>query len=422
MRRPNLTRQLTIALLAYALLLSALVSLHGYLVNEHAEALTWESLLVSEMQHFTQRHERDPTYHWMDTDILRLYGDVNDRPIPSAFAELAPGVHDEVRTNDGEFVVLVSGTGGTRNVMTLDIATMERSEAQLGWLIVASSLLVVALLTLIAHVGLRRLVRPLRSLADNIGRLSPDRAGQRITVDPSAPYEAATIATALSEYLERIDQFVERERAFVTMASHELRTPIAVIGSAAEVALDTNPTAAAERPLRHILSTAHEMEKLTTLLLALAKEPARLRATTDAVDLAQLVPDVAASYVKMAERRELTLQIEPIASCIVNVPRPIAAAAIGNLVRNAIENSHRGTIILTATTEGAVRVRDPGHGMSAEEIRNLYSELARAGAAPGGGIGIALITRLCEHLGWQLTFESRPERGTTAILHFVPTR
>lgn len=420
MTRPGLTRQLTIALLGYALLLSLLVSLHGYLVNEHAEALTWESLLVSELQHFQQRHQQDPAYRWMDTDILRLYGALNQRPIPASLADLAPGVHDEVLTDEGEFVVLVDGTDTDRTVMTLDIANMERSEVRLGWLIGLSSLVVVALLTLIAHIGLRRLVRPLVSLAQDIGALSPDRAGQRIAVDPKAPHEALTIARALNEHLDHIDRFVEREREFVSMASHELRTPIAVIGSTAEVALDNEHTSAAVQPqLQHILNTARDMEKLTTLLLALAKDPARLQATTESIDLAQLLPEVAAHYRIMAQRKELQLRIDVLPSSIIEAPRPVVAAAIGNLLRNAIENSDRGTVVLALTEGGAVMVKDPGHGMSVDEIRHLYSQLARSGTATGGGIGIPLIARLCEHLGWRLAFESHPERGTTATLRFI---
>lgn len=152
----------------------------------------------------------------------------------------------------------------------------------------------------------------------------------------------------------------------------------------------------------------------------MAKDPTRLRETTESVDLAELLTEVVANYRAMAERKELQLHIAPLPSSIVEVPRQIAAAAIGNLIRNAIENSDRGTIHLALTEAGAVTVRDPGHGMSADDICKFYSRLARDSAATGGGIGIPLISRLCEHLGWRLTFESRPGQGTLAALHFLP--
>jgi signal transduction histidine kinase len=95
-------------------------------------------------------------------------------------------------------------------------------------------------------------------------------------------------------------------------------------------------------------------------------------------------------------------------------------AAIGNLLRNAIENSDRGTIGIALDQRGVVAIDDPGHGMDPAEIAALHARMAReagAGAAPGGaGIGLELIARLCEHLGWDLRFEPRKPQGTRAVL------
>ncbi|HEY9253139.1 MAG TPA: ATP-binding protein, partial [Stenotrophomonas sp.] len=92
-------------------------------------------------------------------------------------------------------------------------------------------------------------------------------------------------------------------------------------------------------------------------------------------------------------------------------------AAIGNLLRNAIENSDRGTIRIVLSAPATVRIEDPGHGMSPEEISAIYARMARGNhSGRGAGIGLDLIGRLCEHLGWQLQFESVEGRGTIASL------
>lgn len=64
----------------------------------------------------------------------------------------------------------------------------------------------------------------------------------------------------------------------------------------------------------------------------------------------------------------------------------------------------------------------PGHGMSDKEMSAVYTRLARSGEAVGGatGIGIELVSRLCEHLGWRLGFRSERGKGTTAVLDFGP--
>lgn len=102
-------------------------------------------------------------------------------------------------------------------------------------------------------------------------------------------------------------------------------------------------------------------------------------------------------------------------------PAQIARAAIGNLVRNAIENSDRGVIRISTAADSSVIIADPGHGMSDDEMSAVYTRLARSGEMLGtAGIGIDLISRICEHLGWRLSFTSAPGEGTTATLDFAP--
>ena len=103
-------------------------------------------------------------------------------------------------------------------------------------------------------------------------------------------------------------------------------------------------------------------------------------------------------------------------SCQIVAPEAIVQAAIGNLLRNAIENSDRGEIRIRLQADATVVIEDPGHGMSPEEISELYARVARGGR-DGGGIGLDLISRLCEHLGWRLVFSSAPGRGTRTTLH-----
>jgi signal transduction histidine kinase len=254
-------------------------------------------------------------------------------------------------------------------------------------------------------------------MAQTIADWSPDRGGQQLQMARSAPREVEVIAAALNGYLRRIDAFVERERAFVNMASHELRTPIAVISGAAEVALDAKTERKpAEVYLSHILRTARDMERLVALLVALAKDPSRLHAAAGPVDLRTLVPVIVRDHAFLAEPKELSFEVDVAAATTIQAPEQIVRAAIGNLVRNAVENSDRG--VIEVTVEGAqVRVEDPGHGMSTAEMSALYTRLARGGDMPASaGIGLELIARVCEHLSWKLSFSSKVGKGTRAVL------
>ena len=419
MKRPlGLRQRLFRGILGYVVLLSSAVVVHGYLVNERAESLVWESTLESELAHLAARS--DDSTGWADTETLMFYGALSGKPIPPELASLSAGVHDEIRVGDRLLVVLVRDVEQGRVALALDISEMESDERRLTLTMLASSAAVVALLALVTHFAAGRLVRPLASIARSITSLSPTRSGQGIRVERSAPQEAIVIANAVNDYLRRIDAFVERERAFVNMASHELRTPIAVICGSAEVALDRRTEAASAKPyLEHILRTARDMERLVALLLALAKDPARLHATTETVDLAELLPAVIEDHRFLASTKELSFEVGPTTSRQIQAPPQIARAAIGNLIRNAIENSDRGVVKVSLSDQAQVVIQDPGHGMSDDELTAIYTKLARSGElASSGGIGIDLISRLCEHLGWRLSFSSRPEEGTTAVLDF----
>jgi len=153
--------------------------------------------------------------------------------------------------------------------------------------------------------------------------------------------------------------------------------------------------------------------------VALAKDPARLRAADESVELSALIPSIVADHEFLAKHKELAFDLDVRGACAIRAPTQIARAAIGNLLRNAIENSDRGVIRIVSSSDAKVTITDPGHGMSAAEVSAVYTRLSRSGEMRGaGGIGIELISRLCEHLGWRLAFSSEPHRGTSATLDF----
>src|SRR5690606_33694154 len=116
---------------------------------------------------------------------------------------------------------------------------VEQREKSLTLIMAGSAITLIAVLTMVTVVGARHLMRPLTSFKQSIANLHPDDRNVRIPVNDSDPHEIAIIADAVNDYLQRIDAYVERERAFINMASHELRTPIAIAAGAAEVVLDS---------------------------------------------------------------------------------------------------------------------------------------------------------------------------------------
>ena len=420
--RSGLRRRIMLALFAYAALLSAAVLVQGLLINEYAERLVWQSLLDAELDHLVEARKADPAYRWTDTKTLTLFDGREPQRLPAALRGLPPGLHDDILVEGRERVAMVRMAEGRPLMLVLDITAFEQREHDMTTTVLGAAVLVVVLLGLAIAWGVGRLVGPLSDMARSIGTLRPDRAGQRIEVGDTASAELYVIAAALNDYLQRNDRFVQRERAFIDSASHELRTPIAVIAGATELALGQPDVPAAVRnQLSRIERTAREVEQLVTLLLVLAKDPERLASASEKVNLDELLPTIVEDHRHLARDKDLSLELQLMPACPVIAPLPIVQAAIGNLLRNAIENSDRGVVTIRLQAPATVTIEDPGHGMTPEEISAIHARMARSGGSrDGGGIGLDLIARLCEHLGWKLDIASAVERGTRTTLDLAP--
>ena len=422
MLRPprSLRYRIVLWLLAFATALTVAVIAQGTVVVEYVERAAWKSLLTAELDHFIQRSREIPGYQWDGTDGLSLYDGTDDAQLPPPLRGLGAGLHDDVLIGRTNHVVLVRDIDGIRYTLAMDIEAFESEETGYELLTVLASFALLLAIGVAAVFGVGRLLHPLSRLARDIGAMDPGDQPGRIKVEPGAGTELVVIADAFNDYLGRNARFVERERDFINTASHELRTPVAVINGAAELGL-REPQVAAHQ-LHRIQRSAREMEQLMVLLLALAKDPARLVSSSEPLALDALLPRIVEDHQHLTAGKSLQMRLAPPARCDVQAPAAIARAAIGNLLRNAIEHSDSGCIDIELHEDATVVIRDPGHGMSPEQISAVYGRLARNDGGVGDtgepGIGLELIARLCEHFGWRLELQSRGDRGTTAMLKF----
>lgn len=415
--RPLLKHRILQWLVVYAVLLSTAVLVGGYFIHERVEHLAWESLLRAELDYYGQRTQANPTYRWHDTETLRLFGVDGAPSLPAELATLEPGLHDDLSLDGVSSVVLIEQSNGKPLAMALNLTQFEGVEGTITATVAAGTVVVILILALVVMWRLGLVIQPLAQLAKQVEELKPAESHQHVVLDADASAELVVIADAFNGYLRRNERFVEREHAFIASASHELRTPVAVIAGAAELALEQEDVpAAARNQVARIHRTARSVEQLIALLLVLAKDPARLSGVSDKVALDQLLPEIVDDHRHLTRDKDLTLVLEAMSPCNIVAPVAIVQAAIGNLLRNAIENSDRGEIRVSLMPDATVVIEDPGHGMSPEEISELYARVARGGGRDGGGIGLDLIARLCEHLGWRLAFSSTPGAGTRTTL------
>ncbi|MBB5209254.1 sensor histidine kinase [Chiayiivirga flava] len=425
MIRSTLRSRIAASLFVYSLVLAAAVLSLGYLVNEDVEAVIWAAVLEPAMERHLAAEGRLETPR-----VSGRIGTFSVRTaapwptdVPGDLRTLEPGFHDEIRMAGREAAVLVRDGAGWRDFVVVDITDLESAERSFAALLLGGALVAALLLVWTVHWLAGRLVRPVSQLARAVDALDPGAGMLRLPL-PSAPAdEVAVIGGAINRLLDRINGFVNRERRFIGTVSHELRTPIAVIAGAADVAAsqaDLPP--AAMKPLQRIRRATRDIDHLITTLLLLAKSPERLLESATTFRLDELVRDVVSDHAHLTRSRSLELAVDALPPTWVHTAERIAQIAISNLVRNAIEHSDLGTVRVGLSEAGVVSIQDPGHGMAADDVSRLFTALARRGDdVTAHGIGLELIARICEHLGWTLDLQAQ-DAGTRAVLDLGDSR
>lgn len=419
-RRPLRTR-IALSLLAYALVIGASILSLGYAINEGVERHVWQAMLSAEVQHLVAHPELLSADGLLDTGTMHAYRGSQEAGfahVPETLRALSPGLHDEVAVGDHEFAVLVQPNGAETVYMTIDITELESSEASLTGIVMLWSIGLALGLAATAWWIAGRLTRPITQLVAAIDRLRPDEPVSRLAVDGDNDAELQRIIDALNGLLARTDGYLARERAFVTMASHELRTPVAVITGAITLAQGyPNIPDGLRRALQRVARASRDMEQLIRILLVLAKSPDRVMATATDLELSDVVQDVIEDHAHLCAGKALAVETRILVSTPLHAPVQLVQIALANLLRNAIEQSDAGTIELSVSPAGVVRIVDPGHGLSPEEISKHYAQRAKhTGDEFTHGIGLPLIARICEHLGWVLDVRSDQGNGTSITL------
>lgn len=219
-------------------------------------------------------------------------------------------------------------------------------------------------------------------------------------------------------------------RDFVANVSHELKTPLTVIGGFAETLGDAGvPAAERETFARTIVANVRRMQRIVDDLLDLSRiesggwVPAPVR-----VDVASVAGDTIASCRAMAAEKGVTMSIElrPNAESLQADPTALRQI-IANLVDNAIRYTSAGGRITVFSERDAngvwVGVRDTGIGIAPEHVPRIFERFyrvdpARSREAGGTGLGLSIVRHLAEAHRGRVRADSTPGRGTTIAAYF----
>lgn len=338
-----------------------------------------------------------------------------DDGIPERLRRMGPGIHDDIHLNDREVAVGRQDVNGARLYVVLDMEPVEQLEARfitLAWLCVLLSWAAAIILALWLA---RRVMQPVTRLAHLVANWQPDNHEQRLTPQ-FGEREIGVIAAAFDRFMERLREFVAREQAFTEDASHELRTPLAVIDSSVQLLLDDAALPAQSRGrVQRIQRAVQQMQMLIEALLFLARESGGYPA--EHLALHQLVAEVADSHRELLAGKSLDLTVKTTPT-VVRAPRGMASCVVGNLLLNAIHYTDRGRIEIEVHPEG-LTVQDTGSGIPPDDLSRVFERRFRGAQSRGLGLGLYLVKRICDRLGWQVKVSSAAGVGTRFEVSFT---
>lgn len=374
----------------------------GDMVHEQLVALVdhpqWESLLDSPL--FKQ---------W------RYYRGDSTSTLPADIRNMAPGVYHGTPMEGQYYHLQIVDTESGKAYLFYNISDWEQQEHLLLFILLLGVLLVLGIAILMASGSASKILEPVQRLTQRLRRINPGERQLRIAGE-FTDSDIWQIAAAFDSYLERIDNFVARERSFTAAASHELRTPLSVMMGAVDVIEANQPNPVSTRALERIRRACGDMHAFIEAALLLSREEDGGLHQTDSTHLCELTEQLLEDLQPQIKEADITTQLVYGQAIELPVPESISKILVGNLLRNAIEHTPGGSIEISLEPTH-LTIKDNGIGIAPNDLPNVFNQ--RYSSKPEGtGLGLYMVKRICERFGWHIDIESEPGHGTRVHVRF----
>lgn len=417
-KRAPLRQRLVVAFVLLTATVSGLFSLATFVAMDQFEEDLFVRQIEGELRWWIARLGEAPQSQPValaNNAHLYVTPDMSATQLPSFLVKQDIGWR-EVFDGGETYQVVRQDRGSRRYYLVQPASELEHRER--SWLLVlaAGTLIAVLVAFFLARLIASSVLEPVLRLAQRVRAVDPACAPRRLAAG-FADDEVGELARVFEQRLRQLHEFTASERLFTSDVSHELRTSVAIIAGAAETLLMRSQMHAwARAAVVRIRVAAQEMQDLIDAFLALgrapstsaARHPPRRVNTVLHAEIERLRAQVDAPTVVLDEQTVLTLPC----------PAPLVTVAVRNLLDNAARYAPDGPVRITLQPD-ALTVDDSGKGLADADIARAFDRHQRlAVEVPNGeGLGLAIVQRICERLGWQI--EAQPlAPGMRFVLRF----
>ena len=264
---------------------------------------------------------------------------------------------------------------------------------------------------------------PLRRVAADVR----ERDEQSMQALPSAglPDEVAPLVSALNALLQRLGASLDTQRAFVSEAAHELRSPLTALKLQLQILKRAGDDAGRAEAIARLAAGIDRAVRLVEQLLALARsEPGAPATPMQALDLSEAVREGVADTVPLAQSRGTELELMADAPVAIRGDRAALLTLTRNLADNAVRYSPaQSRVEVRVKLEGGwatLQVDDAGPGIPPNERERVFDRFYRrnSGDEEGTGLGLAIVHSVAQRHGAEVELGDSPLGGLRVTVRF----
>jgi len=357
---------------------------------------------------------------WQSGNTLAAFvprNTLNFPGLPAIFQGLPTPFSGELALPEKTYWVSISRIPDGMLYIARDVAHFEQRENIFILSVTLLGGLFIVISFILTQLTARRIVSPLVQLTQEISSISPRSRTMRVAVD-YRDHELHSIATTFNAYLNTMEEYVKREHMLISMASHELRTPIAVISGALDVLDDRGTTSDSDhKTITRIRNATDKMNANVEAILLLARKQSDTQAVSRIL-LSEQLQTVVHERLKThpSDQTRLSINHSKVNHELVSVPTLINML-LKNLIQNALEHT-QGNVHLEQNKHGLL-ISDEGAGLP-KEIRSQLSQKISfpTGHVNKSGLGLFIVTLICERLGYSIDVDDQQEDGTQLQIRF----
>lgn len=270
----------------------------------------------------------------------------------------------------------------------------------------------------------------LEKITDKIKQLNADleiKVEERTLILKEALQKLEESQQELSEALDKERQLNEIKSRFVSMASHEFRTPLTTVLSSASLLTKYNGPGDADKREKHVSKIKNAVNNLNDILedfLSLGKlNEGRVSVRTEAVNIRNAIEETTDEMKPLLKKGQRFI-VKSDDNCMVNTDKKLLHNILVNLISNAVKFSDEGKPITIRSKmepgKVVISVIDEGIGISETDQAHLFTSFFRAANAvniQGTGLGLHIVKRYADLLDGELLLESELNKGTS--IHFI---